>query len=177
MDSFYSLYRTAAMLITSSALGKAINGKQLLTPLGYFECQVKPFGPTNAPAVFQSLLQNMINKFVLVCFDNSLIFSKNLLEHLQPFLTSSPLFHWKQALHEGLAQKINPYRLNPGGWHQNSLDHKSLRGWLILLWWNWNCLSLFPVLNPYCSSKLLPHRCMKVCERSMLLRCWRHPVG
>ena len=56
------------MLITSSALGKAINGKQLLTPLGYFECQVKPFGPTNAPAVFQSLLENMINKFFLGLF-------------------------------------------------------------------------------------------------------------
>ena len=49
------------------------------TPLGHFEYLVMPFGLTNAPAVFQSLvnnvLQDMLNRSVFVYLDNILIFS------------------------------------------------------------------------------------------------------
>lgn len=46
-----------------------------------------PFGLTNAPAVFQALindvLQVFLNRFVFVYFDDILIFSRSLEEHKQ----------------------------------------------------------------------------------------------
>ncbi|KAI3354918.1 hypothetical protein L3Q82_004717 [Scortum barcoo] len=56
------------------------------TPTGHCEYLVMPFGLTNTPAVFQALvndvLQDMLNKFVLVYLNNILIFSKNKEEHV-----------------------------------------------------------------------------------------------
>jgi len=55
------------------------------TPLGHFEYLVMPFGLSNAPAVFQALvndvLRDFLNRFVFVYIDNILIFSKSLEEH------------------------------------------------------------------------------------------------
>lgn len=49
-------------------------------PLGHVEYLVMPFGLTNAPAMFQPLfndvLCDMLNKFLFVYLDDSLIFSK-----------------------------------------------------------------------------------------------------
>ncbi|KAI7812468.1 hypothetical protein IRJ41_002419 [Triplophysa rosa] len=57
------------------------------TPTGHYEYRVLPFGLTNAPAVFQdlvnSVLGDMINKFVFVYLDDILIFSHSLQEHAQ----------------------------------------------------------------------------------------------
>ncbi|XP_064875137.1 uncharacterized protein LOC135572058 [Oncorhynchus nerka] len=57
------------------------------TPMGHFEYQVMPFGLSNAPAVFQSLvndvLRDMIGLFVFVYLDDILIFSKELSSHIQ----------------------------------------------------------------------------------------------
>ena len=57
------------------------------TPLGHFEYLVMPFGLTNAPAVFQALindvLQDMLHRFVVVYLDDILIFSRDLTEHKQ----------------------------------------------------------------------------------------------
>lgn len=56
------------------------------TPIGHFEYKVMPFGLTNAPAVFQALvndvLQDMLNKFLFVYLD-ILIFSETEEEHVQ----------------------------------------------------------------------------------------------
>ncbi|KAL2083807.1 hypothetical protein ACEWY4_021580 [Coilia grayii] len=56
------------------------------TPSGHYEYLVLPFGLTNAPAVFQALvndvLRDMLNKFVFVFLDDILIFSKSLPEHI-----------------------------------------------------------------------------------------------
>ncbi|KAI7799341.1 Pol polyprotein, partial [Triplophysa rosa] len=55
------------------------------TPSGHYEYLVLPFGLTNAPAVFQGLINavlgDMINRFVFVYLDDILIFSPSLQEH------------------------------------------------------------------------------------------------
>ena len=71
------------------------------TPMGHFEYQVMPFGLSNAPAVFQSLvndvLRDMIGLFVFVYLDDILIFSKELSSHIQ---------HVKQVLQRLLENRL-----------------------------------------------------------------------
>ncbi|KAI2665690.1 Transposon Tf2-9 polyprotein [Labeo rohita] len=57
------------------------------TPRGHFEYLVLPFGLSNAPAVFQALvndvLRDMLDQFIYVYLDDILIFSHSLQEHVQ----------------------------------------------------------------------------------------------
>ncbi|KAJ3594106.1 hypothetical protein NHX12_006438 [Muraenolepis orangiensis] len=57
------------------------------THLGHYEYGVMPFGLSNAPGVFQGLvndvLRDMLNIFVVVYLDDILIFSRSMEEHHQ----------------------------------------------------------------------------------------------
>jgi hypothetical protein len=55
------------------------------TPFGHFQFKVLIEGLTNAPATFQTVMNSILHpyimKFVVVCIDNILIFSKSEAEH------------------------------------------------------------------------------------------------
>ncbi len=57
------------------------------TPRAHFGYSVLPFGLSNAPAVFQALvndvLKDMVDQFIYVYLDDILIFSHSLQEHVQ----------------------------------------------------------------------------------------------
>lgn len=95
------------------------------TPTAYYEHLVVPFGLTNAPAVFQALINDVLrdffNVFVFAYFDDILVFSCSLREHK---------IHVCQVLQKLLKNKLFGMETLAGATEHPFLvwtDHKNLK--------------------------------------------------
>nr|GFA82174.1 reverse transcriptase domain-containing protein [Tanacetum cinerariifolium] len=88
------------------------------TRYGHYEFQVMPFGLTNAPAVFMDLMNCVrkpyLDKFMIVFYDDILIYSKNKKEHEEHLRTILKLLKKEELFIEGFSKIAKPMtKLNP----------------------------------------------------------------
>ena len=121
------------------------------THKGHYEFLVMPFGLTNAPSTFQGLMNDifkpLLGKFVLVFFDDILVFSKTWVDHLnhlrivlavlQSKLLSKCIFGVLEIEYLGHLISNNGVRVDPSKLDSmlqwpTPVNIKSLRGFLCL---------------------------------------------
>ncbi|KAK3513952.1 hypothetical protein QTP70_032803, partial [Hemibagrus guttatus] len=140
------------------------------TSSGHFEYLVKPYGLTNALAVFQSLInkvfRDILNKYVIAYIDDILIYSSSLTEHIQ---------HVRTILNR-LLSICFPANLYP---LPLTLECKKLH--LCSLFYSWCCLLQIMMENG--RSRRFGFVCFKSSEEAMIAmkemngRMWgRKPV-
>src|SRR5205085_5301258 len=110
------------------------------TRRGHFEYLVMPFGHTNAPATFQSMINHVLREYLdifVVCYlDDILIFSKTLEEHkehvhkvLQKLQDAKLLVEPKKSVWHSQSVNFLGYTITPGEIRMEESKIKAVKEW------------------------------------------------
>lgn len=118
-----------AILFTKRDLRSAYNLVQILpgvdiTPSGYYEYRVMPFGLVNTPAVFQSFMNevfwDLLGKFTMVYLDNIQMYSRTPTDHIQHITTVLKRLRKKQSISQTRKMPVSTTYVSLPGKHHHT---------------------------------------------------------